>query len=62
MLQGKLQDADKAPQEAKPQKQTPGLFSEIIHSSLARQMTRTAGTMIVRSLLGTLGLGGRRKR
>jgi hypothetical protein len=62
MLQGKLQQADKNAQESAPKKDAPGLFSEIMHSSLARQMTRTAGTMIVRSLLGTLGLGGRRRR
>lgn len=62
MLQGKLQDADKAPQQAPREKQSPGLLNEILHSSVARQMGRTAGTMIIRSLLGTLGLGGRRKR
>lgn len=61
ILSAKLENANQgAP--ASSAKEEPSLLTEILHSSIARQMGRTAGTMIVRSLLGTLGLGGRRRR
>jgi DNA helicase HerA-like ATPase len=71
ILTGKLQDADQSNQtEAKQPpskpattaKEAPSVFSEFLHSSVARQIGRTAGSIIVRSLLGTMGLGGRRRR
>jgi DNA helicase HerA-like ATPase len=61
ILSGKLQDANQDKQAAVPVKEAPSMLQEILHSSVARQMGRTAGTIIVRSLLGTLGLGGRRR-
>lgn len=62
MLAGKLHDADQAAVKTKPAvKQGPSVLSEILHSSVARQIGRTAGSIIVRSLLGTLGLGGKRR-
>lgn len=61
ILSEKLQTANQDKQAA-GRKEAPSLFTELLHSSIARQMGRTAGTIIVRSLLGTLGLGGRKKR
>lgn len=63
MLQGKLQTS--AP--AAPQKQAASgvsgtaVISQLLRSPVVRQMERTAGSMIMRSLLGTLGLGGKRR-
>lgn len=64
MLREKLQTADRSEQKAQkrsPQKEDRSILSEFLNSSTARQMGRTAGAIIVRSLLGTLGLGGRRR-
>jgi hypothetical protein len=66
MLTKKLQSAapDAAGSKAKTATPSsgPSLISQVLKSSVVRQMERTAGTMIIRSLLGTLGLGGRSRR
>jgi DNA helicase HerA-like ATPase len=66
MLTKKLQSAapDTAGSKAKTATPSsgPSLISQVLKSSVVRQMERTAGTMIIRSLLGTLGLGGRSRR
>ena len=66
MLTAKLQQAaDNAPQVAaqnqkagKPEEST---FEKIANNTIVKSMVRTAGTTIMRSLLGSLGLGGRRR-
>lgn len=64
MLTSKLQTVGPPSTQTKSSPQAPGaaILSTLLHSSVVRQMERTAGTMIVRSLLGTLGLGGKRRR
>ncbi|HSN10079.1 MAG TPA: helicase HerA-like domain-containing protein [Hanamia sp.] len=64
MLTAKLQEAaanpDVAPAKAaKPEEST---LEKVVNSSVAKSMMRTAGTMIVRSVLGSLGLGGRSRK
>ncbi len=68
MLTEKLQEAAdnpplvaKSTKPAKPEKST---FEKVATSSITKSIIRTAGNTIVRSLLGSLGLGGttRRKR
>jgi hypothetical protein len=64
MLTQKLQDAaDKGQTDpAKPQpggKPQPSTLEKILSSGAARQVERTAASMITRGLLGALGLGGR---
>lgn len=61
MLQGKLEDAHAQPSAA-PRPQGPSLLQEILRNPITRQVGRTAAAMITRSLLGTLGLGGRSRR
>ncbi|MGN6602180.1 MAG: helicase HerA-like domain-containing protein [Ginsengibacter sp.] len=61
MLTAKLQEAAANPVEApgkaaKPEEST---FEKVVNNSVVKSMMRTAGTTIVRSLLGSLGLGGR---
>lgn len=66
ILTEKLKDAAKRDEEAKqqeaekkiPAKKEKGFFDDPVIKS----MTRTAGNTIVRSLLGVLGLGGRRRK
>lgn len=67
ILQDKLEGAGATTKPAtvssgKKIKEAPSILEEFLHSSTARQIGRTAGSIIVRSLLGTLGLGGRRRR
>jgi hypothetical protein len=62
ILTAKLQEAASRTQQvqqpqAKPQKET-----SIFDSPIVRQVERTATSVITRSLLGALGLGGRTKR
>ncbi len=45
--------------KGKQPKEEPSTFEKIADNSVVKSMTRTAGNMIVRSLLGVLGLGGR---
>jgi DNA helicase HerA-like ATPase len=63
MLTAKLQTAADNPPEvassktaAKPEEST---FEKVANSSVTKSIIRTAGNTIVRSLLGSLGLGGR---
>jgi hypothetical protein len=67
MLTAKLQEAagDEATDEqpaAKKGKQEKSVLEEMLDSSVARQVGRTAASMITRSLLGALGLGGTSRR
>ncbi len=66
MLMAKLQAAAENPPEisktqklAKPEQST---FEKVANSSVTKSIMRTAGNTIVRSLLGSLGLGGRTTR
>ena len=66
MLTAKLQQAADNPPEvaanqkaAKPEEST---FEKVANSSVTKSIMRTAGNTIVRSLLGSLGLGGRSSR
>jgi DNA helicase HerA-like ATPase len=54
-----------APIEEKPAKKTvgrPAKQKSLLDDPTIRSMTRTAGNTLVRTLLGVLGLGGRRRR
>jgi hypothetical protein len=62
ILTQKLQDAAGKNQQvpAKPgAKPEPSTLDKILNSGAAKQVERTAASMITRSLLGALGLGGR---
>ena len=64
MLTQKLQDAankgEADPAKTKPgEKPQPSTIEKILNSGAARQVERTAASMITRGLLGALGLGGR---
>ena len=63
ILTNKLQEAAQnnqvTAQNNKPQKEEESTFEKVINNSIVKSMARTAGTTIVRSLLGALGLGGR---
>jgi hypothetical protein len=62
ILTQKLQDAANKNQAnpAKPgAKPEPSTLDKILNSGAARQVERTAASMITRGLLGALGLGGR---
>ncbi len=62
MLTEKLEDAaerkDEEKEEKRPAKKEKGFFDD----PTVKSMTRTAGNTLVRTLLGVLGLGGRRRR
>lgn len=60
ILTSKLESANQGTKAA-PKKEVPSMLTEILHSSIAKQMGRTAGTIIIRSILGTLGIGGKRR-
>ena len=56
-------ELSKAQAEEKKQAKTkPAQEKSILDNPLVRSAGRTAATMITRSLLGVLGLGGRRKK
>lgn len=65
MLTAKLQEAAAKPpvvepgKAAKPEEST---LEKVINNTVVKSMMRTAGTTIVRSLLGSLGLGGRSRK
>jgi len=66
MLTAKLKEAaDNPPQStktgkvSKPEQTT---FEKVANSSVTKSIIRTAGNTIVRSILGSLGLGGRTTR
>jgi DNA helicase HerA-like ATPase len=64
MLTAKLKEAAANPvlapgKAAKPEEST---LEKIVNNTVVKSMMRTAGTTIVRSLLGSLGLGGRSRK
>ena len=60
ILTAKLQDAaNKTAQNTAPGKQPQSTLERILNSGAAKQVERTAASVITRSLLGALGLGGR---
>ena len=64
MLTAKLQEAAANPvvvpeKAAKPEEST---LEKVVNNTVVKSMMRTAGTTIVRSLLGSLGLGGRSRK
>ncbi|MEI3801932.1 hypothetical protein SAMN05660461_6309 [Chitinophaga ginsengisegetis] len=66
ILTAKLQEAadktaatEAAPKSSGKQKQEKGVLEQVMDSSVARQVGRTAANIITRSLLGALGLGGK---
>jgi hypothetical protein len=65
ILTAKLQEAAAKAQEEEPakgkktEKEAPSTLEKIADNSIVKSMVRTAGNTIVRSLLGSLGLGGR---
>jgi DNA helicase HerA-like ATPase len=65
MLTAKLQEASltQPPQEEKKnEKPQETSFERMTNNPIVKSMVRTAGNTIVRSLLGSLGLGGRTRR
>ena len=67
MLSAKLQEATVKTSEEKPSakansKPEPSTLEKIANNTVVKSMIRTAGNGIVRSLLGSLGLGGRTTR
>lgn len=65
ILTAKLEAAAKNSQDQNNNsggKQEPSTIQKIFDSPIARTVERTAATMITRSLLGALGLGGKSKR
>ena len=66
MLNAKIQEAAenvsvKTTTTTKPVKEEPNAFEKIANNTVVKSMLRTAGNGIVRTLLGSLGLGGRSK-
>ena len=64
MLTAKLQEAAANPvvvpeKATKPEEST---LEKVVNNTVVKSMMRTAGTTIVRSLLGSLGLGGRSRK
>ncbi|MGG9971170.1 helicase HerA-like domain-containing protein [Ferruginibacter sp. SUN002] len=63
ILTAKLEEAaerSKAEEEEKPgKKEEKSTLEKVANNTIVKSMVRTAGTTIVRSLLGALGLGGR---
>jgi hypothetical protein len=65
MLTAKLNDAaapkteEATKKSAQPEEST---LEKVVNNPVVKSMMRTAGNTIVRSLLGSLGLGGRRSR
>jgi hypothetical protein len=63
MLTAKLKEAADQPQSsAKNERPPETTFEKIAHNSVVKSIMRTAGNTIVRSLLGSLGLGGRTRK
>lgn len=48
-------------QKDKNTKEDPSIIEQVTQNTIVKSMMRTAGNTIVRSLLGSLGLGGRRR-
>ena len=64
MLTAKLQEAAANPVVApgKAAKAEESTLEKVVNNTIVKSMMRTAGTTIVRSLLGSLGLGGRSRK
>lgn len=65
MLTGKLEQASQKTEQEKQQKtsgRTAKKDESIFDTPMMRQVERTAASVLTRSLLGVLGLGGRRRR
>jgi DNA helicase HerA-like ATPase len=64
ILTAKLEEASKTEvtEDKKPAKEEKSTLEKVADNSIVKSMVRTAGTTIVRSLLGALGLGGRTTR
>jgi DNA helicase HerA-like ATPase len=65
MLTAKLQEAAAKPAATAPAKNAKpeeNLLEKVVNNTVVKSMMRTAGTTIVRSLLGSLGLGGRSRK
>lgn len=69
LLTAKLEEAaeqtaalEARPKAGKVEKEEPSTFEKVANNTIVKSMVRTAGTTIVRSLLGALGLGGRSRK
>jgi DNA helicase HerA-like ATPase len=64
MLTAKLQEAAANPvaTTSKSSKSEQTTLEKVVNNTIVKSMMRTAGTTIVRSLLGSLGLGGRSRK
>jgi hypothetical protein len=66
LLNAKIQEAAEqsaiVAQEAPKGKEEDSMLEKIMDNSVVRQIGRTAASIITRSLLGALGLGGRSRR
>jgi DNA helicase HerA-like ATPase len=66
LLNAKIQDAAeqtaKAAEDAPKGKEEDSMLEKIMDNSVVRQIGRTAASIITRSLLGALGLGGRSRK
>ncbi|MEQ1552956.1 MAG: helicase HerA-like domain-containing protein [Ferruginibacter sp.] len=66
ILNAKLKEAAEKTEEMsetkKKEKEEPSTLEKIADNSIVKSIVRTAGNTIVRSLLGSLGLGGRSKK
>jgi uncharacterized protein len=65
ILNAKLQEAEEATKAAEAEEEKPKAEKKekgILDSPVAKQVGRTAASVITRTLLGVLGLGGRRKK
>ncbi|GBU07452.1 hypothetical protein AwDysgo_07830 [Bacteroidales bacterium] len=60
--QNKAENDTQRKAETRPQKQEKSALEEILNSSIAKQMGRTASSILVRSFMGALGLTGKNKR
>jgi hypothetical protein len=55
-------EAQKASTPRRPVKEEESAFEKVANNTIVKSMMRTAGTTIVRSLLGSLGLGGKSRK
>lgn len=65
ILTAKLEEAEEKTAEEKKQKSSkpePSVIEKMLDNPVSRQVQRTAASIITRSLLGALGLGGRSSR
>ncbi|MBX3240625.1 MAG: DUF853 family protein [Chitinophagaceae bacterium] len=65
ILTAKLEEAGQKTEEQKPKRKTkeePTVIEKVLDNPVSRQVQRTAASIITRSLLGALGLGGKTKK